>query len=69
MAKYSNVENMGEVFAEEIFANGQFEDIKSNEIFYRKLVNKLSESYNFAITESLSEIQEAMDAIKSLVVK
>lgn len=69
MAKYSNLENMGEVLAEELFADGQFEDIKDNEIFYRKLVNKLTESYNFGLTESISELQEAMDAIKSLEVK
>jgi hypothetical protein len=69
MTKYSNLENMGEVFAEELFADGQFADIKDNEIFYRKLVNKLAESYNFGLIEAQSEILEALDAIKSLKVK
>jgi hypothetical protein len=69
MTKYSNLENMGEVFAEELFADGQFADIEDNEIFYRKLVNKLAESYNFGLQESVNEVQEAIDSIKSLKVK
>jgi hypothetical protein len=69
MTKYSNLENMGEVFTEELFADGQFADIKDNEIFYRKLVNKLAESYNFGLQENINQVQEAIDAISSLKVK
>lgn len=69
MTKYQNVENMGEVFAEELFSDINNETLRNNEILYRKIVKKLTEAYNFGLTESMSELQEAMDAIKSLNVK
>lgn len=69
MSKYKDLENIGQVFAQELFDDIADENIKYNEIFYKKVVNKLAEAYNFGLTESMSELQEAMDAIKSLEAK
>lgn len=66
MAKYNGIENIGEVLAEELFATVEDENIKSNELFYRKVVKKLNEAYMLAINESMAELKEAMDAIESL---
>jgi hypothetical protein len=64
--KYENIEDMGLVFAEELFSDINDENLRSNELLYRKIAKKLSEAYNFGITESQAELQEAMDAISSL---
>jgi hypothetical protein len=64
--KYKDIEKMGDVFAQELFSDGQFETVRNNEILYRKIAKKLSEAYNFGLTEAMHELQEAMDAISSL---
>jgi hypothetical protein len=67
MAKYDNVnENIGQIFVEELFADIKNETITGDELFKKKLINKFCECYDFALTESLSELQETMDAINSL---
>lgn len=66
MNKYNNLENMGEVFAKELFADIDDETLKNNELLYKKIAKKLSEAYNFGLTEAINELQEAMNAIKSL---
>jgi hypothetical protein len=60
---------MGLVFAEELFADINDDNLRSNELLYRKIAKKLTEAYNFGITEAQAELQEAMDAISSLKVK
>jgi hypothetical protein len=69
MAKYDGIEDMGLVFAEELFADINDDNLKNNEILYRKIAKKLTEAYNFGITEALSECQEAISAIESLRIK
>lgn len=67
MAKYDNIhENIGEIMVSELFATIDNENITCDELFKRKLVNKFVECYEFGLTESMAELQEAMDAINSL---
>lgn len=67
MAKYDNVhENVGQIFVEELFADIDNENVTGDELFKKKLINKFVECYEFGLTESLSELQDAMDAINSL---
>jgi len=62
MAKYDDVhENIGEIFVSELFSSIDNENIISDELFKRKLVNKFIEAIN--------ELQEAMDSINSLKTK
>lgn len=70
MSKYDKLnENIGLIMVEELYASVQDTYITENELFKRKLINKMNELYNLAMDESLSEIKELMDAIKSLKVK
>jgi len=67
MAKYDDVhENIGEIMVSEIFSTIENESITGDELFKKKLINKFVECYEFGLTESIGELQEAMDAINSL---
>jgi hypothetical protein len=67
--KYKDIENMGEAFAQELWDTIEDTNIKSNEILYKKISKKLSEAYNFGLTEAQSELKDAMDAISALKCK
>jgi hypothetical protein len=70
MAKYDGIkENIGEVMVAELYATIQNDNITQDELFKAKLIKKFNEIYNLAHDECLSELQETMDAIKSLKVK
>jgi predicted XRE-type DNA-binding protein len=69
MVKYKDIENMGEVFAQELWDSIEDTNIKSNEILYKKITKKLSEAYNSGITEAQCELKDAMDAISALKCK
>lgn len=67
MAKYDNVhENIGQIFVDELYSSIENTSITRDELFKKKLINKFCECYDFGLTESLAELQEAMDAINSL---
>lgn len=70
MAKYDGIkENIGQIMCEELYSDISDTYITDNELLKAKLIKKFNEIYNFALIEAQAELQDAMDAIKSLKVK
>jgi len=66
MGKYDGIENIGEIMVLELYATIEDKHITENELFRKKLVNKFCETYNLALQESIDEVQDSINAIKSL---